>query len=219
MTGVSVLRRPAVADLLDGVASSTTHLVDWLAGLNLTDAELRAPSELPDWSRGHVLTHIARNADGMVRTISGGLRGEIVERYPGTSRDDDIESGAVRPAAEILADVRTSATGLAATFAAVDAANGWQLATAEERRADEWPLRRWREIEIHRVDLGLGYLPSSWPDSFVATVLPDLAADRSMTEQMRHLVGPDWAKLCWLTGRIAHATTAIADLPEIAPWR
>jgi len=208
-----------LADLLNGVASSTSQLVAWLAALGLTDAELRAPSELPDWSGGHVLTHIARNADGMVRTITGGLRGEIVERYPGTSRDDDIESGAVRPAAEILADVRSSAAGLAETFAAVDTADGWRLPTAEGRRADQWPLRRWREIEIHRVDLGLGYLPSSWPESFVATVLPDLAADRGVTDQVQQLIGPDWAKLCWLTGRTAQASTAIADLPEIAPWR
>ncbi|MFI9324466.1 maleylpyruvate isomerase N-terminal domain-containing protein [Kitasatospora aureofaciens] len=30
----------------------------------LCDAGVRAPSLLPGWSRGHVLTHLARNADG-----------------------------------------------------------------------------------------------------------------------------------------------------------
>ncbi len=30
----------------------------------LTDAQAAAPSRLPGWTRGHVLTHLARNADG-----------------------------------------------------------------------------------------------------------------------------------------------------------
>src|SRR5215472_17296509 len=31
----------------------------------LTDAAAREPSLLPGWTRGHVLTHVARNADGL----------------------------------------------------------------------------------------------------------------------------------------------------------
>ena len=31
----------------------------------LSDEQLRGPSLLPGWSRGHVLSHIARNADGL----------------------------------------------------------------------------------------------------------------------------------------------------------
>jgi len=52
-----------VPDLLAGVTSSTATLVDWVLGLGLSDDDTRAPSELPGWSRGHTLSHIARNAD------------------------------------------------------------------------------------------------------------------------------------------------------------
>ena len=30
----------------------------------LTGAQVAGPSRLPGWTRGHVLTHLARNADG-----------------------------------------------------------------------------------------------------------------------------------------------------------
>jgi maleylpyruvate isomerase len=64
-------------------------------------------------------------------------------------------------------------------FAEVAAADGWRQPTAEDRIAAEWLYRRWREVEIHRVDLGSGYLPAQWPAAFVETVLPDVAAEWS----------------------------------------
>ena len=33
-------------------------------------------------------------------------------------------------------------------------------------------LSRWREIEVHHADLGLGYTPADWPDDLVAAWLP-----------------------------------------------
>ena len=37
-----------------------------------------------------------------------------------------------------------------------------------------WSGTRWREVEIHRVDLADGYGPGDWPASFVAPLLPSL---------------------------------------------
>ena len=37
----------------------------------LGDAEVRAPSLCPGWTRGHVLTHLARNAEALVRVCGG----------------------------------------------------------------------------------------------------------------------------------------------------
>ena len=48
---------------LDRLAASTERLLASAAALS--DAQLREPSPLPGWSRGHVLSHIARNADGL----------------------------------------------------------------------------------------------------------------------------------------------------------
>jgi DNA-binding CsgD family transcriptional regulator len=36
----------------------------------MTDAEAREPSLLPGWTRGHVLTHVARNADALTNLLS-----------------------------------------------------------------------------------------------------------------------------------------------------
>src|SRR5208282_6678876 len=78
--------------------------------VDLTDPQARAPSLLPDWTVGHVLTHIARNADSVVRRLEGARRGEVVDQYPGglKGRAADIEDGAARPATELVADVRSS---------------------------------------------------------------------------------------------------------------
>src|SRR6476659_9348654 len=40
----------------------------------LSDAEVRRASKLPGWSVGHVLTHLARNAESMCRRIDAAVR-------------------------------------------------------------------------------------------------------------------------------------------------
>jgi uncharacterized protein (TIGR03083 family) len=73
----------------------------------VTDEQARSPSRLPGWTIGHVLTHLARNADGHARRLDGALRGADVPRYPGGSaqRSAGIDAGAPRPAADIIADL------------------------------------------------------------------------------------------------------------------
>lgn len=75
-----------------------------LATVSDVDDEIaRRPSRLPGWSVGHVLTHLARNAEGMVGRLDGALRGEEVALYPGgrDQRNADIASGAGRAAAAL----------------------------------------------------------------------------------------------------------------------
>ena len=62
----------------------------------------------PGWTVGHVLTHLARNADSIVAGAAAAERGEVVDRYEGggAGRDAEIEAGCGRPAAEQVADVR-----------------------------------------------------------------------------------------------------------------
>ena len=72
----------------------------------ITDEQVSAPSRLPGWTIGHVLTHLARNADGHTRRLEGAMRGEDVPRYPGGSaqREADISDGAKRLPAGLLED-------------------------------------------------------------------------------------------------------------------
>lgn len=92
------------ADLLARLADATGSLVATAEALD--DAAMRTPSALPDWTRGHVLTHLARGADGLRNLLTWAATGERHAMYPSQEkRNADIEEGAGRPAAEITADL------------------------------------------------------------------------------------------------------------------
>lgn len=237
----------AIAQLAD-LRSSTTALVLGLEDEKWSDTDMRAPSVLPGWTRGHVLTHIARNADGIAATVSGSLRGEIVKRYPGgqEGRNADIEAGSARTSLELIADVRDSADRLDRILAAAADAEAWDLPTDESRTIGQWLVRRWREVEVHRVDLGGSYAASDWPPSFVSYLVPALAqhlekrtdnalrvevtAEGSLTtdlpgstwqvgsDEPTVVAGPDWAIAAWLTGRTQAVGDALSEMPELPPW-
>lgn len=181
-------------------------LVERIGGL--TDEQARGPSRLPDWTVGHVLTHLARNADSVTRRLDGASRGETVDQYPGgyAGRAADIAAGAGRPAAELIADVAESAARMEAACDAMPA-GAWGCLTRDvggtERPAHTLPLSRWREVEIHHVDLGLGYTPADWPLEMVT---------RCMARELERLpVRCDSRELlAWITGRAA--------APTLGPW-
>jgi maleylpyruvate isomerase len=228
-------------------ATSTMHAE--LAAATWSDADVRAPSLLPGWSRGHVLTHLARNADGIAHSLAAALRGELLPTYPRgrSARDADIEAGSGRPVMALLTDVRESADRLDRVFGAVADVDGWDLPAHGGVPASELLHTRWREVEIHRVDLRSGYLPEQWPPAFVDYLLPvELAAlhrrteaaltvevtpDRSLTElggSVRRLAGegtavtvagPDWAVLAWLVGRTDPVRSDLSATPELRSWR
>src|SRR5688500_6330775 len=103
---------------LPETAAATRRLLAALAGL--TDADLRAPSLLPGWTRGHVVTHLCRNADAMTNLAVWAATGEERPMYPSQAvRDADIEAGAGRPAAAQLADAEESADRFLRAAAAV----------------------------------------------------------------------------------------------------
>jgi maleylpyruvate isomerase len=180
----------------------------------LTDDRVRAPSRLPGWSVGHVLAHLAHNAEGHARRLEAALAGQDLPRYPGGSsqRDAGIAADADHSAAELAADLAGTARRLEKVWAR-SAAAGWPH--AELRGHDSWPTtaspaRRLREVEVHHVDLGLGYEPAHWSDDYVEWELPVLLA----TVPGR-LPDPGDRRdlLVWLMGRLP-------DLPRVRldPW-
>ncbi len=169
---------PKIALALTRLGELTDRLLATADGL--TDAEAAAPSRLPGWTRGHVLTHLARNADGFRNLLAWAASGDETPMYPSEeARDRGVEEGAGRPAAELAADLRVSA----ATFAGAAQdlpAQAWDAPVA--RRGVTFPARgilprRLSELEIHHVDLGAGYRPGDWPAGFVAANLARVAGD------------------------------------------
>ena len=203
---------PVPEEDLARVADVHARLGAAVAGL--TDDDVRRPSLLPDWTVGHLLTHVARNADSHLRRTEAAARGEIVDQYPGGSeqRSSEIEAGAGRAAAELRADATGTAAALENAWRAA-APESWKATSRDlsgkERALADLPGRRWREVEIHLVDLGIGVTHRDWPDDFVETCLPGArkrAGDVPQFDDPRE-------ELLWLYGRLKRN-----DLPEPPPW-
>ena len=162
------------------IRHATERLLVTATGLD--DAQAREPSRLPGWTRGHLLTHLARNADGYANLLRGARTGVETAMYgPGTAREDDIEAGAGRPAAALAADVRESAAAFSEEAAAMPE-EAWSRPV--RARGGVFPASavlsgRLTEVEIHHVDLGAGHEPRRWIPEFVSEALPRVADDFS----------------------------------------
>jgi maleylpyruvate isomerase len=139
---------------------------------DVTDDQTRGSSRLPGWSRGHVLTHLARNADGIRNMVEGAIVDEEREMYPGGAgkRAADIDAGADRSAGELVADFAATSAALADAWQRMpdDAWDrlGVTIAYGPTKvRTMVWGRRR--ELLVHLVDLDLGVTPADLPDDFL----------------------------------------------------
>lgn len=175
---------PAPVGDIRGMRAAHALLVRDLESCDFTAT---APSLLPGWTAGHVITHLARNADSVTGMFEAAARGGVGDQYPGglEQRSSDIESGANRSPAALVHDVSAACARLDAACAqATDevwTAGQGRSAMLGEMPLVSWPFRRWREVEIHHSDLGLGFTPHDWSVGFVAREWPnavDTLADR-----------------------------------------
>jgi maleylpyruvate isomerase len=201
---------------LRGVVAAHRTLEEHLVGL--TDEQARQPSLLPDWSVGHVLSHLARNADGLRLMLEGAQRGEVAEMYPALSyssgferRRADIEAGSGRTAAALVDDVRISAARFELALESMtDAAwQGQGIGVAGPVAIDDVPIRRWTEVEVHHADLGLSYGWQDWSMEFVRiemqrlVMLWDSRRPMGMTGlPPAALAVDDRRRTAWLLGRV-----------------
>ncbi|MEU9758337.1 maleylpyruvate isomerase family mycothiol-dependent enzyme [Streptomyces sp. NPDC047985] len=154
---------------LRAVREATDRLLS--ATGKLDDAALARPSRLPGWSRGHVVAHLSRNADALVNVLQGRAMYADSE-----TRDRDIERGAPRPKAEQQADLADSAARFAdAASTPADWSRTVTLRNGVTDSASRIPFRRRVEVELHHVDLGIGYELEDLPDEFVAREIDFLA--------------------------------------------
>ena len=197
---------------VEGSRAAHARLLASLAGLD--DATAAAPSRLTGWTVGHVLTHLARQADSHVRLLEGAGAGLVVDQYEGgpEGRAAEIEAGARRPAVELVADLAAASARLEAAWDVAPPAvwlQGFGRNTfGELLSCADLPYRRWREVEVHHADLGLDFGPEHWSAAYVDAELPRTLAGlpaRLTLEDRRRL-------LAWLMGR---APDPPAELP---PW-
>lgn len=180
---------------LESLDEATERLLAAAAGLdNATAAE---PSRLPGWSRGHVLAHLSRNADAIGNVLAG-----LPMYASAEARDADIERDAHRPLAVQLTDLRESAARLRERAALpADWSRTVTLRNGVTDTAARVPFRRWAEIELHHVDLGIGYELADLPAEFTRREIGFLRDRFSGDPAVAGVEGPATALLGWLSGR------------------
>ena len=198
------LRR--AADVVTGIAAK------------LTDADVTAASELPGWTRGHVLAHVAGIANAMARQLEYAARGEKIELYDGgfEGRNRAIELSAGHSAEQHRGAV-TAAVGRAlAAFGALDTA-GWQAPiTFRDGVVFDGGLALWRELTIHATDLGTGRGPETWSRHFCEHLFEFLAA--RVPEGERFVLQPLGLPSVALGAAGGRSTVINGMLTDIAAW-
>jgi maleylpyruvate isomerase len=209
----------------------------------LADDDLRAASALPDWTRAHVLTHVAQAADSRTGLLRAAQAGRVGRQYPSEqARAEAIEAGALRPAVVIRADTHRAVTECLTAIREHpgplwDAPAIWLGPGRRPVRGVVPSLRS--ELEYHHVDLAAGYRPADWPEDFVAIELSRVTAmmDRRADAPPMALTGPGLLHigtsppvditgspavlLAWLSGRgdgggLDRDGTALPPIPPLA---
>jgi maleylpyruvate isomerase len=198
-----------------------------LRGVMSRLGEDAAPSALPGWSRAHVLTHIARNADAMINLLDWARTGIVTPAYPiDAQRDADIETGAKRAPAAIVADVLDSSDRLAAAVRRMPE-SAWKAEVTnrqgERMPATTIPWTRAREMWIHTVDLDVGATFADFPAPMLGAVIEDIGRTvgaRPDCPPMR-LVATDQAHT-WTIGDVDADPAAVLEIrgpaSELAAW-
>jgi maleylpyruvate isomerase len=229
--------------LLEELRRAADVVAETTAKLTPTDVE--APSELPGWTRGHVLAHLSGISNAMARQVEYAARGETIELYDGgyEGRTRAIEMAASHPLAEHLADLQAALERAMRAFGGLDDA-GWRAPISYRGGVVfDGGLALWRELVIHTTDLGTGRGPETWSRLFCEQLFDFLAA--RVPDGSRYVLQPlglppvtvgsgststvvsgmltDIA--AWLAGRTPtlgslRATAAAdgVDLPELLPW-
>ncbi|HTV11476.1 MAG TPA: maleylpyruvate isomerase family mycothiol-dependent enzyme [Acidimicrobiales bacterium] len=226
---------------LSRVDAATAKLLATVSGLD--DVAVSQPSLLPGWDRAMVLTHLAANAEALLRVVEAAQRGQIGEVYPGgeAARNAAIEAGRGRPVVELEKRLREASMAAAAALASApetvwDAACnglGGQVKIGPGR-----VISRLREVEVHHVDLGCAYSPEDWPFEWVVEEMdramlklprrlpPGIAVYLAATDADQHWVagsgeaveiaGTTAQLFAWVTGRALSVSGR--ECPPLAPF-
>lgn len=230
---------------LGDVRAATEVLGRAVGGLD--DRGMQQPSRLPGWTRGHVVTHLARNADALVNLLTWARTGVEHPMYQSKAdRDADIEEGAGRLAQILREDVRAASDRLAA--ASERMSDSQWLATVAGRASTDFPAAnipsmRLFEVWVHLVDLDVGFgfddVPAEQVEGMLGTAVSRLldrpdAPSVHLTvtlpdgeERVWDLVGGSGdtcdvsgsaaAALAWLTGR-GDGRGLEGDVPVLPAW-
>lgn len=214
---------------------------------DMTVGDLAEPSRCADWTRAHVLAHLARNADSLVNLARWATSGVETPQYPSkASRDEQIEQSARARLAQLQDELASSARRCRQALADL----GGELASQQVRllsgatvSAYELPVRRVNELVLHHFDLRTKWtLDDASPRSLLG-VLHDSVQRLSRHPQAPRMMlrsdegdelavgttapeapgvvtvrGSRAALVAWLARGVTTNVRAEARLPELPKW-
>lgn len=182
-------------------------------------ADLHAPSLLPDWTRGHVVGHVARNAEAIGRLLSWVRTGVETPMYP-QDRDADIERTAQGEPAVIRADARDTAATLRHTLDSMSAPD-WAREVENSRgftlSAAMAVWMRTVEVWLHSVDLGTGVTFDRLPPGLCERLVDEVGRTASADWPTLRLTATDSGRVREFGGTGA-AVQVSATTSELAAW-
>jgi maleylpyruvate isomerase len=211
----------------------------------LDDVAVRGASLLPGWSRAHVITHLARNADALLNLLIWARTGVEHPMYASRAdRDAAIEEGSVRGYRLLVEDLAAACDRFVRAAEAMPDF-GWSSALTTSKgtpvQASRVPWLRMREAWLHLVDLDAGPGFDAVADDVVEHLLDDVVHEfggRSDVPSLTvHATLPDGRQrtwrlngdggptvggsgidlLAWLTGR-GDGAGLTGPLPALPPW-
>lgn len=231
------------AQLVDRLKAAADNVSAKLGGLS--DADVLVPTDLPGWTRGHVLAHIAHVSNAVARQVEYALRGELIEFYDGGqgARTQAIEMNAGHTAQEHRDYISAAFTRALSVLDGLDDAQ-WDLPISyRDGVVRDGALAYWRELVIHLADLQLGRGPETWSKEFCLYLIEFLSArvpgdihlkllplalppmTMGSGESAVSIQGMLTDIAAWLSGRTptmgslrAEAAADSVELPVLLPW-
>jgi maleylpyruvate isomerase len=222
-----------MTDLVTAIDDATEALLRTARDLD----DPRAASLCDGWTRGHVLSHVARNADAMTTVVRGAVDGPPAPMYPSReARDADVDAGADRDLSALVADLASSADTLSDELPRLadvdDDATFERTPGGPVVPVGAVPFMRLREVVFHHVDLDAGFtfadVASDQARMFVEDAVRRLDArgvDVTVrTQEGDELVagnggpvvtGTRAAALLWLARRDPSGVSSDGDIPDL----
>lgn len=163
------------------MTQGTKLVADAIAGLH--EAAFEGRAGLPDWTRKHLVAHLAANAEALGNLVHWAATGERTPMYASTEqRNADIEAGSQKSGSELAEWFARSAARLDAVMDDLTETQ-WdaKVVTAQGRTVptSETPWMRAREVMVHAVDLETGVAFDDLPADFLAALCDDIIGKRS----------------------------------------
>lgn len=216
--------------------TETARLLESAARLD--DAAMREPSRCTGWTRAHVITHVARNADALVNLVRWAADGRERQAYVSEQiRAAEIEEGAHRSASEIVDDLETSAARFRSEAEVLTGPAG----EVEVHSRVGTPVTgaqivamRVLEVVVHHVDLRTGFSfddvdpgwavrtlsrgVRQWSNPPALTLRPEASDPLTLGDGGAVIRGTLGELLLWLVRGDASALESDAPLPTPPPW-